>query len=231
MSVPANHTHAITAFKLWINQDPGLDPRDYGIDTTLPASKHDQIAKKAFEDEKYNIKRQGKRAKEALNEFATLEYDPVVLESVMKSSFSGRLQFDDNEELEYCVGQYYPTEYRLAAAVVLEDYNNRMRPRITEPAVRTMHQLKQRNAHNGYSFFREDTMAYFNSEVETPLMQGGYFVTSERYDEDGEKQYTLRMADLNTGEIHTIGEFGAYRAIKEAKDARIKHIQEMRKGE
>jgi hypothetical protein len=35
-------------------------------------------------------------------------------------AFSGRLSFDENMELHYCSGQYYPTEYQCALRCVIE---------------------------------------------------------------------------------------------------------------
>lgn len=116
---PSTKEEAIRAFNDWINQRPNLDYHNYGSRT-------------AYAQEQRMITRQLHRARVALIRFATLPYDRDHLDNVMHGSFSGRLIFDTigvhttpHNALTYTTGQYWPTEYRLAAAVVLEDYNGK----------------------------------------------------------------------------------------------------------
>lgn len=95
-------------FYAWVNQKPGLEWVNYGNSAAL-RSEYRKIAQ------------QKTRACEALNVFNALPYDEICLRSAMRY-FSGRLSFDKSGNLQYCTGQYWPTEYRLAAAVVLEGY-------------------------------------------------------------------------------------------------------------
>lgn len=95
-------------FKSWIEQKPGLDPYNYS-------------SRSQMNGEYRRIAQQKDRALQALDLFWDLPYSEEYMHEAMRS-FSGRLQFDDKGELTYCTGQYWPTEYRLAAAVVLESY-------------------------------------------------------------------------------------------------------------
>jgi hypothetical protein len=106
-------------FSDFIERRPNLDYVNYG-----------DI--KSYRAEQRNITAQLHRARKALINFARLvalnngKLNPEYLQRAF-SAFSGRLSLakDKNGKfyLDYCVGQYRPTEYRLASAVVLEAYN------------------------------------------------------------------------------------------------------------
>ena len=112
--MPATREEAIRKFSAWIRKRPSLEFENYG-DVS------------AYRSELRTIAKQKHRAEAALVEFGASDYDPTTLESSMSGAFSGRLEFGANGELEYTTGQYWPTEYRLAAAIVLEDYNRAAR--------------------------------------------------------------------------------------------------------
>ena len=92
----------------WIMQKPGLEWINYGNSNLI-------------RQEYRHIAQQKERALQALTLFGRLDYNKSQLRDAMRS-FSGRLKFDSNDNLDYCTGQYWPTEYRLSAAVVLEAY-------------------------------------------------------------------------------------------------------------
>lgn len=46
-------------------------------------------------------------------------------------------------------------------------------------------------------WFSPETMNFFNSVIETDLIGGNYFVTSERMDLDRPKSFTVRIAEPN----------------------------------
>ena len=115
---PSTKETAIQLFNDWINQRPNLEYVNYGNP-------------KSYRQEQRNITKQLHQARIALIQFATLPYNREMLNKVMHNAFSGRLTFEHCEQLEmvrleYTTGQYWPTEYRLAAAVVLERYNREM---------------------------------------------------------------------------------------------------------
>lgn len=72
----------------------------------------------------------------------------------------------------------------------------------------------------GSHFFDKDAMKFFNSKIETPLMSGSFFVTSEYRDDPAEKRYTPRY--FTRGEDgsythHDIGEFNTLETLAEAR--------------
>jgi NADPH-dependent ferric siderophore reductase len=91
--------------------------------------------------------------------------------------------------------------------------------------MKTLEDAKQRNEETGHYFFSPDTMRFFKSQVETPLLGGEYFVTSERAPHDTSRRYTLRQIDWDTGEVNTIGEFYSHRSVDCAKDALTEHLK------
>ena len=98
--------HALGAF---IAQRSGLDARNYDSRESLmgdyrPILKH------------------GKHARRLLQWVASRSITAEDLISASKSAFSGRLSFvckGDSAGVDYCAGQYFPTEYRAAACSVL----------------------------------------------------------------------------------------------------------------
>ncbi len=69
----------------------------------------------------------------------------------------------------------------------------------------------------GQHFFDADTMEFFNSKLESDLIDGRFFITSERFDSNTAKQYTIRAAQ-DDGAIVTLGDFGQYQTLQDAKD-------------
>ena len=69
----------------------------------------------------------------------------------------------------------------------------------------------------GQHFFDADTMEFFNSKLESDLIDGRFFITSERFDFDTAKQYTIRAAQ-DDGAIVTLGDFGQYQTLQDARD-------------
>ena len=110
---PSKET-VIKLFTNWINQRPGLDWRDYGNSYN------------AYKNDANNISKQRKEALKALRLFGYLDYDPETFNTSCRWAYSGRLQVIYNADkgwfIDYCTGQYWPTEYRQAAAAVLNRY-------------------------------------------------------------------------------------------------------------
>lgn len=121
------HEQVAALFREWINQKPGLDPRDYIRDW------RDENGRRAYRSDANCIARDRRRALQALYIFEALPFDEAALNEALRYSFMGRLSLKDNR-LHYCTGQYWPTEYRIAAAVVLENYNNAVRRQQQEVA-------------------------------------------------------------------------------------------------
>ncbi len=70
------------------------------------------------------------------------------------------------------------------------------------------------NQMGGFHFFDVDTMRFFNSRILPTVHQGRYgvyFVTSERFDENTPRRYTVRRFDPATGKVDTVGNFQGHR--------------------
>jgi hypothetical protein len=83
----------------------------------------------------------------------------------------------------------------------------------------TIRDIKAANKAANHHWFEPDTMRFFNSRICRKVLAGGFFVTSERYDCNTPRRYTVRLC-LENGHIETIGDFqqfasadSAYRAI------------------
>lgn len=101
----------IEALRVWINQRPGLDWRDY-----VSAWDRGEGAK-AYRAEARAILADLHDARELLAFVAGHGITAGELREAF-SAFSGRLTWD-GKKMEYCTGQYWPTEYRKAACAVL----------------------------------------------------------------------------------------------------------------
>ena len=122
----ASKNEIISLLSAWINQRPGLEYADYGD-------------RGAYQSEVRNITAQLHDARTLL---AAVDLSGITADELAESfrAFSGRLQLKetaDGIKLEYCTGQYFPTEYRAAACAVLasalRDYY-RNDPDVTEAA-------------------------------------------------------------------------------------------------
>lgn len=96
----------------WIRQRPGLEFGNYGDVTS-------------YRSECRKIARDKREAQALLAAVAIREYS-ITADDLMRaarSAYSGRLSFVETEKggvrIEYCTGQYWPTEYRRAACAVL----------------------------------------------------------------------------------------------------------------
>lgn len=71
-------------------------------------------------------------------------------------------------------------------------------------------------------FFDKGAMAFFNSRIESGLLKGGFFITSEAYDEDSARFYTVRQVDESDHrDIETLGRFDTRsEAMDEIKELR-----------
>lgn len=102
-------TLILDALRSWINQRPGLEYANYGDPS-------------AYRSEVRSIGQDLKHARELLA--AVAWRDGITDKDLIDASrraYSGRLTIDTSKgvSIDYCTGQYWPTEYRRAAAVVL----------------------------------------------------------------------------------------------------------------
>ena len=95
----------LTAF---VSQRSGIDYRDYGD-------------RSSFMGDYNTILKDGKTARKLLQK---VEWSSMTVETLLDAfrAFSGRLQITEKDgelRLDYCTGQYFPTEYRAAVCAVL----------------------------------------------------------------------------------------------------------------
>lgn len=83
----------------------------------------------------------------------------------------------------------------------------------------SMQDVKNANKALGQHFFSAETMRFFSSRIPTALIDGRFFVTSEKYlsptGADAPRLYTAREATPN-GDILTLGEFQQFETLAEA---------------
>lgn len=83
-------------------------------------------------------------------------------------------------------------------------------------------EVKRANSEHGFSYFSPETMRFFSSKVSKSAYKIGnkaYFITSEQNKLSGNnpRKWTIRVADLKTGLVHTVGEFQEFNTHGEAK--------------
>ena len=102
-------THAretiLSALDTFARQRPGLEYGNYG----------DPVSYRA---EMRSITKDLHHARALLRVVGMSSIDSPALERAFKDAYSGRLSWD-GKRLDYCVGQYWPTEYRRAVCAVL----------------------------------------------------------------------------------------------------------------
>lgn len=211
-----NQTQVFRAFDAFISQRPGLEFANYGDWT-------------AFRQESASIGRDKKRAVKALQMAELVPWDAVAMKAAF-SAFSGRLtpviREDGALALDYCTGQYWPTEYRKAAASVLESYVETMRPKRTpQPgdSFKTISDLASANAAAGKLWFSRGNKHFMRSRILPTLYKGErliYFVSSEKsgFSDDTPRRFSVRVFDPTDASVNTCGEFNGFIFAEDARD-------------
>jgi len=83
--------------------------------------------------------------------------------------------------------------------------------------MKTISDVKRANKEAGNFFFERKTMNFFKSKIESTLLKGKYFITSEQY-KDEPRKYTLREV-ADDASINTVGSFQQFRTKADAKSA------------
>jgi len=200
IKVAADVAPVLAALAKWINQRISLDPANYDSDGT------------AYRSEYRSILKQRERARAAWSQANAYLHNAQALTEAFEA-FSGRLQWN-GKSLKYTTGQYYPTEFALAAAVVLERYVDLVRPKkAPEPEARftCMAAIKQVNWEAGGHWFDRSNMKSFRSRILPKVYNGPggvFFVSSEDsgFDAAG-RRFTVRQFDPKNASIDTFGPF------------------------
>lgn len=209
-------TATLGAFRAFIMQRPGLDPANY--DRAGYASDSRRIAKDK------------RRALAALD---VAEAYPFAAAAMLNAfnAFSGRLEpvirEDGSLALKYCTGQYWPTEYRAAAAAVLEAYTEAVRPKRTpSPNAQffSVSDLAAANRAAGGHWFDPESKRFFRSRIAPGLYKGQrliWFVSSEKsgWEDSSPRKFTVRVFDPTAAGVDSVGELFAHRDLSSARAA------------
>jgi hypothetical protein len=82
---------------------------------------------------------------------------------------------------------------------------------------KTLAHFKAVNAETGRHFFERGAMKFFKSRIESGLIAGRYFITSEQFDENSQRKFSVRRAEED-GSVKTVPEFQAFSSIEDARD-------------
>lgn len=86
----------------------------------------------------------------------------------------------------------------------------------------TVSQVRKANKATGQAWFAPDAMSFFNTVIETDLINGKrgdqYFITSERADLDDPKRYAIREVE-ESGKVTTVGMILEYETLRDARIA------------
>ena len=67
-------------------------------------------------------------------------------------------------------------------------------------------EIKKANEEAGQHWFSEGAINFFNSKFGRRIYGGRYFISSEAYDYNAPRRYTIREAEED-GTVNTVGEF------------------------
>jgi hypothetical protein len=79
--------------------------------------------------------------------------------------------------------------------------------------------IKRANEDAGRFWFSQKTNRFFRSRYPRKALKVGdeaYFVTSEQFDDQSPRLYTLRVCHLKTGHVDTVGAFQQYQSSTDA---------------
>ena len=79
-----------------------------------------------------------------------------------------------------------------------------------------------KNTSQGGHWFDQDTIRFFNSRISNKAyhlkdQKLVYFISSEQYNAQSPRLYSIRLYNSKTGQMDTIGEFQQYKTSKQAK--------------
>lgn len=200
------------AFDKWIGQRSGLDFANYG----------DRVA---FMEDSRRISKQRAQARRALAQARAFEFDADAMQKAF-SAFSGRLQWKD-DYFDYCTGQYFPTEFAIAAATVLEAYIDAVRPKhVPAPnqPFSTIADIKAASYAAGSHWFDKSSMRFFRSRIVPKVYSGPggiYFVSSETSGSENGRRFTVRQFDPLTADVSSFGPFNEMSKERAQRIARI----------
>jgi hypothetical protein len=221
-----------SAFDAFIAQRSGIDWHNYASNGA------DTEGIKALRADQRTIAADGKRARTALRLAQSYPFNAQAMADALRA-FSGRLELVEyrakvtgeskhggmpyeemRQRLGYTTGQYFPTEYRKAAATVLEAYVEAVQPKsVPNPSQRfaTIADIKAANHAAGYHWFLAQNMRAFNSRVYPELIPMGdliLFISSEQ--SDGPREYCIRVFNPSDASVDTLDYDTVYTSTADA---------------
>lgn len=160
---------------------------------------------------------------------------PAITDCEMPTHFKGikpRHEWNTRTGWHYCTGQYFPTEYRKAATSVLRQAIENSRRKwaaehpTTSNTITTIAELKELARANGSHWFDKDTMRFFRGNIESGIIAGKFFISSEQFSDETARKYTVRTFN-EKGEIDEMPgtAFQQFNSKAEARAAIKQHIQ------
>jgi hypothetical protein len=83
---------------------------------------------------------------------------------------------------------------------------------------RSIDDIQYANRLGGWFFFEASSMRFFRSRIADGIHGGRYFVTSEQFDYQSPRLYTVREA-LPSGRVESVSEFQAFTSLRQARRA------------
>ena len=99
------HNRTVAALEDFIHQRPNLEPENY------ISSGWDDEGRKAYRSEARRITRDLNDARLLLRQVTGRDFTESEWKEAFTDAYSGRLSWDGTT-LDYCIGQYWPTEHR-----------------------------------------------------------------------------------------------------------------------
>ena len=84
----------------------------------------------------------------------------------------------------------------------------------------TLTDIKNNNKIAGRFWFSRDTMRFFDCRIESKLYSDNTFITSEQMNYQSPREYTIRIALNNGIDIESVGEFGQFETLEQAREYR-----------
>lgn len=207
--IDAEANPAIVALCEFAAQRSGIDWRDYYNNWS------DRGGRKAYREEVASIGADLKRFREALNVAAVEGVTDADVIAEAPHAFSGRLTWATKQhtpasvaageaasegDWSYCTGQYFCTEYRAAAATLLEYATRRVRqarPAESQERITTVDQLRALNERNGGCWFSRSTMRFHGTKIASGVIRGEFFITLDKRGFDEARGYGYNVRRFN----------------------------------
>lgn len=93
-----------------------------------------------------------------------------------------------------------------------------------EKRFKNMKEVEEKNKSMGNYWFSDGAIDFFKSKIETELIDGRYFISSEKQRRQ-ERKYTIREVSKE-GRIKTVGEYRQFNTKEEAKEELDRIIKE-----